>query len=340
MYAVLCSLFQLRGKKKNKCIAAAFVVLMMWIIYYVVYEYTVCGSDPYSFLSEHCFADTRTHSYKYLINEAEICKPLPDNIFLLIVVPSRTSEFEERQVIRQTWGSLAVNNTEIRLVFMLGYRPEIDQQVLKSESETYHDIIQEDFYDSYRNLSIKSEAILRFANTFCSNVKYILKVDADVFVNLPALIEDLRERGGTNMIMGYVFSFRMPFRDQGSKFYFERISYPLTYLPTYLNGPAYVLSGDTPRKLLSVALNTKQYALEDIFITGVVRKRAAVQLIHHRRFDYRKPFVDICWFEHKIIGHSFNKEQMLEIWSQKVQNKTCTTSIRVFYMLHDRLALW
>ncbi|XP_050389556.1 beta-1,3-galactosyltransferase 1-like [Patella vulgata] len=130
-------------------------------------------------------------TYKYLINEEEICKPFPGKIFLLIAIPSRTSEFEERQAVRQTWGSLAVSNKEIRLVFMLGYRPEIHSHDLKTESEKYHDIIQEDFYDSYRNLSIKSEAILRFANTFCSGVKYVLKVDVDIFMNLPALIADL-----------------------------------------------------------------------------------------------------------------------------------------------------
>ncbi|KAK6168127.1 hypothetical protein SNE40_022016 [Patella caerulea] len=257
------------------------------------------------------------------------------------MIPSRTSEFEERQAVRQTWGSLAVHNKEIRLVFMLGYRPEMHNRGLKTESEKHHDIIQEDFYDSYRNLSIKSEAILRFAQTFCSGVKYILKVDVDVFMDLPALIKELRERNETNMIMGYVFSFPRPYRNKRSKWYLDKISYPLTYLPQYVCGASYVVSGDAASKLLSVALSTKIYFLEDVFITGVVRTRAAVKLIQNRGFFvYQSPFVDICWFENKIIGHSYTKEQMLEIWSQKLQNKTCTTSIRVFYMLHDRLALW
>ncbi|KAK6168126.1 hypothetical protein SNE40_022015 [Patella caerulea] len=322
----------------KKLIVATSVCTFIWILYNLAVEYTVCGPEPYSFLSEHCFADTRTHSYKYLINEEDICKPFPDKIFLLIIVPSRTSEFEERQAVRETWGSLAVHNKEIRLVFMLGYRPEMYNHGLKTESEKHHDIIQEDFYDSYRNLSIKSEAILRFAQTFCSGVKYILKVDVDVLMDLPALIKYLRERNETNMIMGNVFSFSRPYRNKRSKWYLDKISYPLTYLPQYVSGASYVVSGDAANKLLSVALSTKIYFLEDVFITGIVRTRAAVKLIHNRKFIvYRKSFVDICWFENKISGHPYTKEQMRDMWSEQVQNKTCTWTLRFFYMLYDIL---
>ncbi|XP_050395375.1 beta-1,3-galactosyltransferase 1-like [Patella vulgata] len=325
-------------KNRLLIISAVFVFILIWRLYYVLVDNSLCGSNPYSFLSEHCFGDTRTHSYKYLINDADICKPFPDKTFLLIVVLSRTSEFEERQAVRQTWGSLAVSNKEIRLVFMLGYRPEIHSHDLKTENEKYHDIIQEDFYDSYRNLSIKSEAILRFANTFCSGVKYILKVDVDVFLNLPVLIDDLRKREGTNMIMGHVLQLVYLFRTKDSKWYTD--SYPLTFHPYYVSGPAYILSGDAAEKLLYVALKTKYYFVEDVFITGIVRQRSNVELIHHRGFGYRNPFVDICWLENKISGHSYTKEQMIELWSQKVKNKSCTWTLRIFYMLYDILAWW
>ncbi|KAK6168116.1 hypothetical protein SNE40_022009 [Patella caerulea] len=327
-----------RKQKYLLTVSAAFVFILIWRLYYVLVDYTLCGPNPYSFLSQHCFADTRTHSYKYLINEADKCKPFPDKIFLLIVAPSRTSGFEERQVVRQTWGSLAVNNTEIRLVFMLGYRPEIDHRDLKTESEKYHDIIQEDFYDSYRNLSIKSEAILRFANTFCSGVKYILKVDLDVFIDLPALIDDLRERDGTNMILGNVLPYVQLYRIKRSRWYTD--SYPLTFNPYYVSGPAYIVSGDAAVKLLSVALKTKYHFVEDVFITGIVRERANVELVHNRILDYYRPIVDICWLENKLSAHSYTKEQLLEIWSQKVKNKPCTWTLRMFYMLYDLLIWW
>ncbi|XP_050409670.1 beta-1,3-galactosyltransferase 2-like [Patella vulgata] len=327
-------MFKLKHTKKQTIIASIFVfiLILIWRQYYVI-----PGLD----LFKHFFDDTRTHSYKYLISESEICKPFPEKIFLLIAVPSRTSEFEERKAIRQTWGSLAVNNTEIRLVFMLGYRAEINHHDLKTESENYHDIIQEDFYDSYHNLSIKSEAILRFASTFCPGVKYILKVDVDVFINLPALIEDLRKHDGRNMIMGHDLLFTKPNRNPKSKWYVDDITYPLERYPNYVSGPAYVLSGDITSKLLSVALKTKYNYLEDVFINGIVRERAAVKFVHHRGFHSGvaawDPFVDICWFENHISGHPYTKEQIIHMWSEKIQNKICTWLIKVFYKLHDLL---
>ncbi|KAK6189814.1 hypothetical protein SNE40_001803 [Patella caerulea] len=312
----------LRLKKKHILIAAAFSFIFIWR-----QSNVISGPD----LFHDLFDDNRTHDYKYLIKESEICKPFPDKIFLLITVFSRTSEFEEREAIRQTWGSIAVNNTEIRLVFILGYRPETSYVDIKTESEKYHDILQEDFYDSYRNLTIKSEAILRFANTFCQGVKYILKVDSDVFINIPLLIEELRKHDGRNMIMGNVVKFPLANRNPKSKWYVDEIAYPYKYHPHYATGPAYVLSGDITTKLLSAALKTKYCFLEDIFICGIVRERAAVNLVHHRDFHYIISYVDICWIKNRITGHSYTKEEIVEIWSEKVQNKLCTWWIRMFY---------
>ncbi|KAK6184414.1 hypothetical protein SNE40_006892 [Patella caerulea] len=316
-----------RLKKKQIFTVTTFVFtfILIWRLYYAV-------PHPNSFLSEHSFDDARTHSYKYLINESGICGPFPDKIFLLITVFSRTSEIKERMAVRKTWGSLAVNNTEIRLVFMLGFRPEINHQEVKIESEKYHDIIQEDFYDSYRNLTIKSGAILRFANTFCQGVKYILKVDVDVFINLPFLIEELRKNNGKNMVMGHTLKSLVPHRNPKSKWYAE--SYPLTYYPNYASGPSYVLSGDIVGKLFRVALTTKYFYLEDVFVTGIVRERAAVKLVHHRGFTCRKPVVDICWFENQISGHPYTIEQMIDMWS-KIKDKPCTWSVRIYYMWHN-----
>ncbi|KAK6189931.1 hypothetical protein SNE40_001894 [Patella caerulea] len=319
-----------RLKKKHILIAAAFSFIFIWR-----QSYVISGPD----LFHDLFDDNRTHDYKYLIKESEICKPFPDKIFLLITVFSRTSEFEEREAIRQTWGSLAVDNTEIRLAFILGYRPETNYVDLLTESEKYHDILQEDFYDSYRNLTIKSEAILRFANTFCQGVKYILKVDSDVFINIPLLIEELRKHDGRNMIMGNTELCTLPFRNPKSKWYVDKITYPHAHFPRYAQGHAYVLSGDITSQLLSVALKTKYLFLEDTFITGIVRERAAVKLINHRGFDYWSLFLDSCWFKNRISGHYYTKEQIREIWLEQDQNKLCTWSLRIFYALCSQTSI-
>ena len=58
------------------------------------------------------------------------------------------------------------------------------------------DIIQENFLDSYNNLTLKSILMLKYVKNNCENkVKYVMKCDDDTFINVPNLIHVLL--GGT-----------------------------------------------------------------------------------------------------------------------------------------------
>ena len=50
------------------------------------------------------------------------------------------------------------------------------QALLEREVEEYHDIIQGDFHDSFRNLTIKDIMFMRWMITYCPQVKFIFKV--------------------------------------------------------------------------------------------------------------------------------------------------------------------
>jgi len=66
----------------------------------------------------------------------------------------------------------------LAVVFILGTTN--DQELTKSireEAKTHGDILQEDFVDSYVNLTVKSVMMLKFVNSLKSiDVKYVLKV--------------------------------------------------------------------------------------------------------------------------------------------------------------------
>ena len=70
------------------------------------------------------------------------------------------------------------------------------------ESRTYGDILQEDFVDSYMNLTLKSVMGLKWASTYCSQTQYLLKTDDDIFVNVPVLLTYLQEASKTRWITG------------------------------------------------------------------------------------------------------------------------------------------
>lgn len=52
----------------------------------------------------------------------------------------------------------------------------------------YGDIVQEDFVDSYRNLTHKAIMALRWVSQNCQNAKLILKADDDIFINIFKLV--------------------------------------------------------------------------------------------------------------------------------------------------------
>jgi hypothetical protein len=72
------------------------------------------------------------------------------------------------------------------------------QAALEFEAEQYHDIVQEDFQDTYHNLTYKGIAGLKWISYFCPHARFILKTDDDIFVNTFTLFRHLRsfENGG------------------------------------------------------------------------------------------------------------------------------------------------
>ena len=129
---------------------------------------------------------------------------------------SALDSFAKRQSIRQSW---ARDQTElpIKVIFILG-KPQDDQKVhqekVQQESQKNSDLLQEDFLDSYANLTLKSMFMLKFALDFGAKheVKYVMKVDDDSYVHLPRLMSyiSIMEKRCQNCIVGHVLGPNSP----------------------------------------------------------------------------------------------------------------------------------
>ena len=67
------------------------------------------------------------------------------------------------------------------------------QQTLNNEQSKHNDLVQFHFVDSYRNLTYKAISTLAWIQQCCSHAKLVLKVDDDVFVNIPAFLQRMRD---------------------------------------------------------------------------------------------------------------------------------------------------
>ncbi|XP_037075434.1 beta-1,3-galactosyltransferase 4-like, partial [Pollicipes pollicipes] len=109
---------------------------------------------------------------------------------LLVVVASTPANVSRRNVIRATWGTVALR-TDVVLVFLVGRTTERVQARLMREHAEHGDIVQGNFVDSYRNLTLKTTCMLEWVSRFCSRASLVLKVDEDVFLHIPNLLSFL-----------------------------------------------------------------------------------------------------------------------------------------------------
>ncbi|XP_076356294.1 beta-1,3-galactosyltransferase 1-like isoform X1 [Tachypleus tridentatus] len=240
--------------------------------------------------------------------------------FLVIIVCSAIPNFVARYTIRNTWGQFTKIN--IKMYFMIGKTGDVNltSRVLK-ESERYSDIIQEDFLDSYNNLTIKSVMLLKWVNNTCLDARYIMKTDDDMFVNVFNLLDYLKKKGHSKLLLGCLISGAVPVRDRRSKWYIPDSFFTANVYPDYLSGTGYVFSTDIVPSLYETALDTPFFYLEDIFITGICASKMKLSRENHDGFKFYKRENNPCIFKKIITSHKMSVRDLRNMWSS-IQNKT------------------
>lgn len=77
----------------------------------------------------------------------------------------------------------------IQIVFLLGNPGNLTTQRQVDEEHKLHgDIVQEEFDETYRNITVKNIMGLKWASKYCSHAAYVVKCDDDMFVNTKLLI--------------------------------------------------------------------------------------------------------------------------------------------------------
>lgn len=246
-----------------------------------------------------------------------------DHPFLLVIICSSVANFEARNTLRQTWIQYQNRTSpyEIRIGFLLGQTfNTTHQNNVLAESEMYSDIIQENFYDTYLNLTLKSVMLLKWVSTYCSQVTFVLKTDDDMFVNLPALVEHLARpqvRSRKDLIMGSLFCRVTPIKDQNSKWYSPQFMFSGKEYPDYVSGTGYIMSGQLVPKLFENAMQVPLFHLEDIFITGMVARHSNVTPENFHLFSYLKqPLNNTCVYRKVFTSHGLKPLEMRSIWAK------------------------
>lgn len=247
---------------------------------------------------------------------------------MLLLIPSAPQEFHTRNVLRRTWAneSLVIGVHIIRL-FLLGRSNSSIEKVIE-ESNQFHDIIMQDFVDSYYNLTIKTLMGMEWVSRLCPNVKYVMKIDSDMFFNPWFLVEKIlqpRNPPVTNFFTGMVAYQGLPHREKESKWYMSTKIYSKKFYPPFCSGTGYVFSGDLAKNIYRVATGLQIFPFEDIFV-GMCLEKLRVKIFEPTGkwfIGERIPY-DRCTFTKLATVHHFTPKELLEIWPDfLVALKTC-----------------
>jgi hypothetical protein len=263
-----------------------------------------------------------------LLDNASICQR-SKQLRYIVYVHSAPENAERRRILRSTWlnGTL-FSEQIIATVFIMGRseRQSVNENV-KAEALTHRDIIQGDFTDSYKNLTLKAVMGLKWIATRCWWVRFAIKVDDDTFVNVFSLTNTLQlYEGRRKTILCRIWEDNlMPILrdpDMCMKWCVKEDEFPgRQAYPRYCAGLAFVISGDLIPLLYTTSRTTPFFWIDDVYVTGLLPGKLhdvqyvniieqiveRTQISTNDLFNPRTPLT-------YLILHLPDKEDFLRLW--------------------------
>ena len=254
-------------KKLNMFIKIIFNVLCVFCLFWIIHSVFIQSNNHY--LNQINIGDENTD--EYIIYPKNFCKSNTlQHTILIAYVISAPINFQKRMKIRNTWSNDKANNLKVLFLIGKSLNENLNNQI-KWEHIKFNDILQANFLDSYRNLTLKTIIGMKYLADNCLNSSYFLaKIDDDVMVNTKQLMRYLNNTINqkiniTNRFFCNEWINATVRRSKSNKFYvsFEELS--VNTYPTYCDGPAYIYSNDLLLNIKNAINSTKIFRFEDVY---------------------------------------------------------------------------
>lgn len=225
--------------------------------------------------------------FSYLLN-ADPCAD--GDVTGVLVVTSHLEHVELRSAHRRAYPRSELLRLGLRRVFLLAARPpapaasssEWPDRALQDEGRRFHDIVQGDFHEAYRNLTYKHTMGLRWAARYCPQARFVLKMDDDIVVDLYQFVDLLKEQPAaalSSSVLGYVLHALRPSREPANKWFVTRAEYGGEVYPDFVSGWLYATTPGVARVLADAAARwtareRRYFWIDDLLLTGIVREQA------------------------------------------------------------------
>ncbi|KAG8013996.1 Lactosylceramide 1 [Nibea albiflora] len=232
-------------------------------------------------------------NFRYLLDHPHKCAD--KDVLLLLFVKTSPENIERRNAIRSTWGNETyIQNTlgvTVKVVFALGTpqtkeeepswsrRSRVGfQEQLTHEDRVHGDLIQQDFLDSFHNLTLKLILQFHWMHHHCAHARFLMTADDDIFVHMPNLM------------------------------------YPWLSYPDYTAGAGYVVSRDVADRIYQATLTLKaSLYIDDVFM-GICANAIGVSPQEHVYFsgEGKAPY-HLCIYDQMMTSHG-HVEDIYDLW--------------------------
>ncbi|XP_055297150.1 beta-1,3-galactosyltransferase 1-like [Sitodiplosis mosellana] len=265
--------------------------------------------------SSHVF---NVPEFKFLISKPKCDQDGASPHFVTLVHTSPT-RFERRIASRDTW---AHSDPRIKTYYLMGMvNSPILQKRIEEEEAEFNDIIQGNFVDSYRNMTYKHIMALKWFSENCPHVKYLLKLDDDVFPNIPAIDHYLaNDKYSMNYIHG-VKAGRKVYRRGKWKIAPEEFNGDL--YPEFVEGSAVIYPNTFVLEAFEKTFITPYFWIDDVYVSGILRMQLSFEIKSISQFKLNTAILDMIangtvttlpYPMFLITQHNRQYDDVLKLW--------------------------
>ena len=265
--------------------------------------------------------------HNFLINANNLCKETP---YMMILVHSAPHYWKKREAIRSTWGLAARQGSwppnqrlkfTVKLAFLLAFTENsTTTAAINLESRTHSDIIQGDFVDAYRNMTLKSLLGLKWVIEYCPGIDILLKSDDDMIVNLPHLYNILKNKRLKRSVIGPLNLSSIVLR-YGK---WSLPDFPFKRYPPYESGAAYAITSDVIVELFNTSEYVPPIFIDDVYITGILGRIIGINHVRQPGFGNaatRVPSACDLINNRVITGSMVTPGKLTKVWREMTTTK-------------------
>lgn len=223
-----------------------------------------------------------------------------ENLTAVLLVTSYFGNVETRSAMRRAFSNQQLLELGLQRVFLLGTTTKdryTSQKQIDNEKIRFGDILQGNFTEAYRNLTIKHLMGLRWASE--SSATFIIKMDDDIVVDLRGILELLNEENQLKnkkgkLLAGYVIRRSEPKREPANKWFVTFKEFKWKTYPDFLSGWFYITDPATAKALVDKAKRFPYFWIDDVLITGILARTLRLEHVDLKRIFLIEPRFTFC----------------------------------------------